>query len=611
MGYEIRNTEYEILITNREMLMKLGAFTFILHSHMPFYRGAGRWPHGEENLHEVMAESYVPLLEALTDLLEAGVQAKVTLGVTPVLAEQLADPLIIERFEEYLGQEIEAAAQDVQRFEQSGEQHFFYLAHFYLDWYRHILQTFQQRFKRDIVGGFRRLQNAGMVEIVTSAATHPYLPLMQRDSTIHAQLQVGKQTTERHFGRTPRAIWLPECAYRPAYYAKAADGTPYVRPGLESALEDEGLRLFFSESGAVEASKVLGKAERETRELMRPTTHTHVERDIYGQVSRVIEEAGYESAGFVTEKRVVPFEGVGRDTGADSGTFEAYLVRDSDVAVMGRNRVVGEQVWAAAVGYPGDADYREFHRKDAIHGFQYWRVTDNQTDIAYKQPYEPFHAGQRAQEHARHFVALVESQLRDYEQVHGEQGLVASAYDTELFGHWWFEGVDWLKQVLTLLAEHENIALITASEWLEKRPPEEAVDLPESSWGHAGTHITWINPETTWMWSAVYAAERRMEGLVQKFPEASGGALDALNQAARELLLLEASDWEFLYTTGQARQYATDRFTEHVSRFNDLAGSLETSADEARLATLASEYGERDNLFPDIDYRLFARRQPE
>src|SRR5438045_3831655 len=167
--------------------MKIGGFTFVLHTHMPFYRGAGRWPHGEENLHEVMAESYVPLLEALTDLQEEGVPAKITLGITPVLAEQLADSLIIRHFEEYMQQEIDAAAEEVERFQESGEQHFLYLAHYYLDLYRNTLQTFQERFGRDLVGGFRNLQDAGMVEILTSGATHPYLPLMARDSTINAQ----------------------------------------------------------------------------------------------------------------------------------------------------------------------------------------------------------------------------------------------------------------------------------------------------------------------------------------------------------------------------------------------------------------------------------------
>ncbi|MFL5734846.1 MAG: 1,4-alpha-glucan branching protein domain-containing protein [Chloroflexia bacterium] len=590
--------------------MKAGGFTFVLHSHMPFYRGAGRWPHGEESLHEVMAESYIPLLETLTDLYEAGVRARVTLGVTPVLAEQLADPLIVRHFEEYMQQEIDAATEEVERFQESGEQHFLYLAHYYLDWYRHIMQTFQQRFGRDIIGGLRRLQDASVVEVLSSAATHAYLPLMSRDSTIYAQLAIGKRTTQRHFGKEPRAIWLPECAYRPGYAVTASNGERYERPGLEYWLENRGVRLFFSESGPVEASPVLGHARRETREVRVPRARrVELAQSIYNQAGQTLEEMGYESAGFVTERSVVPFEGAG-SAGANGGTFELYYVRESDVAVAGRNAVVGEQVWAAAFGYPGDPDYRDFHRKEAKHGFQYWRVTDNKADIAYKQPYDPYRAGQRTQDHAAHFVGLVEDQLSNFYLSHGgKQGFVAAAFDTELFGHWWFEGVNWLKQVLTRLASSESADLCTASEWLERHQPAKAIALPESSWGHAGTHVTWINPDTNWMWDAVHKAERRMEELVEHYPVASAGTKDALNQAAREIVLLESSDWEFLYTTGQARQYAADRFAEHSNRFNDLAGALETD-NEAGATSLAHQYGERDNLFADIDYRLFAKRQP-
>ncbi len=593
--------------------MTLGGFTFVLHTHMPFYRGAGKWPHGEENLHEVMAETYVPILEALTDLYEAGVRAKVTIGITPVLAEQLADAMIKDNFESYLAQEMEGAEADVARFEESGEQHFLYLAHFYLDYYRHILKTFRERFERDIIGGFRRLQDAGLVEILTSGATHPYLPLMSRDSTISAHLEIGKRATERHFGRAPRAIWLPECAYRPGYDATASDGTRFHRPGVDYWLDEHDLHLFFSESTAVEESLMSGKAERQTRELTRAVPRVQVVTDIYGQVVQTIEEMGYESAGFVTEKHVTRFNG-SMSAGSESGTFEAYYVNGSDVAVMGRNRVVGEQVWAASVGYPGDGAYREFHRKDAEHGLQYWRVTDNQLDLQYKQPYDPFQAGRKAQTHADHFVSLVESQLRWYADTHdGKPGFIASAYDTELFGHWWFEGVTWLKETLTRLAANENIELCTASEWLESHPPEKIIDLPESSWGHAGTHVTWINPETSWMWEAVHSAERRMEDLVERHGDASEEIEEALNQAARELVLLEASDWEFLYTTGQARQYAGERFVEHVNRFNALADAVDAGEGDGGMAaaTLAREYAQRDNLFPDIDYRLFAARQPK
>src|SRR5207253_5391593 len=132
----------------------------------------------------------------------------------------------------------------------------------------------------------------------------------------------------------------------------------------------------------------------------------------------------------------------------------------------------------------------------------------------------------------------------------------------------------------------------------------------ESYWGHAGTQLTSSTPGSNWMWDAVQKSERPMEELVERYPAAEAGTKGALNQAASELLLLEASDWEFLYTTGQARQYAADRFAEHVNRFNDLTTTLE-AGDDAKAGMLAHQYGERDNLFPDIDYRLFAKQQPE
>jgi 1,4-alpha-glucan branching enzyme len=424
-------------------------------------------------------------------------------------------------------------------------------------------------------------------------------------------LELGKRVTARHFGKEPRAIWLPECAYRPGYKATASNGEEYERPGIERWLEERDLNLFFSESSAVEGSQVLGRAQRSTREVMKPVSKSTSSMDIYGQVERTIEEMGYEHAGWVTDKMLVPYEGAGQ-AGAGSGTFEAYYVGKSDVAVVGRNRVVGEQVWSAMFGYPGEGEYREFHKKEAVHGFQYWRVTDSQTDLAYKQTYDPFRAGQKVQDHADHFVWLIENQLRDFSKANagGKQGFLASAYDTELFGHWWFEGVSWLKEVLTRLAANENVELTTASEWLERHPPEKAIDLPESSWGHAGTHVTWINPDTNWMWEALHGCEQRMEGLVGRYAQGAPEAVEeALNQAARELVLLEASDWEFLYTTGQARQYAGERFAEHVNRFNDLAAAIESEQTD-HAVHLARSYRERDNLFPDIDYRLFAQRQP-
>jgi 1,4-alpha-glucan branching enzyme len=278
--------------------------------------------------------------------------------------------------------------------------------------------------------------------------------------------------------------------------------------------------------------------------------------------------------------------------------------------VLGRNNRTGQQVWSGSFGYPGDEAYREFHRKDGVSGMQYWRVGMPGTDLGDKPPYSPQKAQQRVKDHAAHFVGLVQDLLAEYKQTTGEYGIIASNYDTELFGHWWFEGVDWLKEVIRGLAQAESVDLTTASAWVEEHGGDDVMVLPESSWGMAGTHYTWMNADTEWMWGPIHEAEARMEELVRAFPTAEGGQLRVLNQAARELLLLESSDWPFLVTTGQAKEYATLRFNEHVDRFNSLAKLAERGGDlsESEKENLAA-LEERDNPFPNIDYQAFAERQ--
>ena len=132
--------------------------------------------------------------------------------------------------------------------------------------------------------------------------------------------------------------------------------------------------------------------------------------------------------------------------------------------------------------------------------------------------------------------------------------------------------------------------------------------LPESSWGTGGTHWTWSNPNTQWMWPLIHQAEARMEALVAAHPQPDSPLAPALHQAARELLLLQSSDWPFLVTTGQARAYAIERFQSHVDRFNDLADKIQDH-DIAAAVELAETLWERDKVFPSIDYRWFAARQ--
>ena len=682
--------------------MKKGGFTFVLHSHLPYCRLAGRWPHGEEWIHEAAAETYIPLLNALYDLREEKVPFKLTIGITPILTEQLADELIINNFIEYVDERIAAANKDIERFssesmtilrdearatarkaiadaeaqkaaeaeaeaakpaveaapkpaisflkgkaaleaaadikqaaaqeivanrighpldpdlgplaeqiesvdipaavtaldhasaEATGEEEEdtspapadprHNLGMYYRDWYTNVRDSFTDRFNKNIVGAFKTLQDEGLIEIITCAATHGYLPLLARDSTIYGQLATAVSSYEKHYGRKPKAIWLPECAYRPAYYALDESGQQYLKPGIEDFLAEQGISLFFSETHTIEGGVPVGKAADE---------------NIIGPYS------------YINRRYVIPAAEELPKT--NNTTFLPYWVVRPDVAVIGRNNRTGMQVWSAEYGYPGDKDYREFHSKDSGSGLQYWRITSHGTELGQKDYYHPEWISYRTQAHAEHFLGLVQEQLGEYYENNQKPGLISCNYDTELFGHWWFEGVDWLKAVLKGLAYSETVEITTASEWLEEHPPELVMAIPESSWGQRGTHYVWLNPENEWIWEPIHAAERRMESLVARFGESANGDVQfVLQQAARELLLLESSDWPFLITTGQAKDYAVERFNQHTERFNTLADGLELSDGEsiqAETLDAAREINHLDNPFPQIDPTVFAYRE--
>ena len=600
----------------------IGAFTFVLHSHLPYARLAGRWPHGEEWIHEAASETYIPLLQTLYDLKEDRVDYKLTVGITPILAEQLNDALVLEHFEQYLDDRIAAAQRDIAYFSDDGSEedaekdttpvaeattdeevestqgaakfaipeveqtevstadpHLQYLAEWYKNWYESVKDAFINRFNRDIIGAFRQLQDEGYIEITTSAATHGYLPLLGQDNAIRAQLKTGINSYKRMFGKAPTGIWLPECAYRPAY----VDEDGVTRPGIESFLAEEDIKVFFSETHTITGGQPVGVAAG----------------DVIGPYGNIKRRYVIPSAPTMTKR--------------DVNTYHAYYVSEtvegtdaeahSGVAVIGRNNRTGQQVWSADWGYPGDFDYREFHKKAGTSGLQYWRVTGAKTDLAHKDYYHPDWASYKVEQHAEHFAHLVGDLLRDYNKESGEYGLISSNYDTELFGHWWYEGVTWLGKVLRHLAENPDVQLTTASEYVEQHPPTQVLHIPEGSWGAGGTHFTWDNGETHWMWGPIHDAETRIQTLAKTYTDPTDDQKTVLNQAAREALLLESSDWPFLVTTGQAREYAIQRFSQHLERFNKLASSVENNAPDV---AYANELYELDKVFPDIDYRWFA-----
>ena len=526
--------------------MPIGSMTFVLHTHLPYCRLAGRWPHGEEWFHEAMLECYLPLLRAFRRLAaEIDGSLGVTINVTPVLAEQIGDPLMRDHFREYLAERIQRAQEDVRRFDaltQRGKT-----AEFHLIRYEAIRAFFENEIRGDVLEALRELEASGHIEIATSAATHGYLPLLANESAVRFQVLSGVQSHIRNFGRQPRAFWMPECAYA---------------PGLERFLEEAGVKVTFVETHLVTGGHARGKALG----------------GVVGLYGELMPEVPIEEAAAVPPRQ--------------GSTFKPYHISASNVSVLARNERSGQQVWSAAHGYPGDAAYREFHKKDAESGLHYWRVTGPQAGLGEKAEYEPNFAFAMARQHAEHFRGVVKGEMEAYRLGAGEPGVVMSSYDTELFGHWWLEGVEWLEWTIRGMAADPEVELVTAGEYVTRARVTEAIDLPEGSWGNGGDHRTWLNADTAWTWPEIHARQRRAEVLLH-------GDGDAARQLARELLLLQASDWQFLMTTGQAHDYAVERFQSHAERFDRIADAVEGSY--PALDGLVAELLELDNPFPDVN----------
>ena len=570
-----------------------GYLAFTLHAHLPYVVNHGTWPHGIEWLHEAAAETYLPLLRVLTNLERDGVPANLNINLSPILLEQLAHPYFISEFPKYLTRKILAAREDEAYFIQSGDAHLAETARFWNRFFATALEDFNA-FGGDLVKAFRHFNDSGMIEILTCGATHGYMPLLGTDESLRAQIRTAVSTHQRHLGSRPRGIWAPECGYRPAgfwdYPVEFAGSTEphhgFLRIGVEQALSESNLDFFFVDTHLIE----------ESHRIASP----------YGAPnSRLPRDPKVEQ---VTH-------------GPQRSLYQPYYVdgpydKRFATTVFPRDPSTGLQVWSGDTGYPGDANYLDFHKKRFPGGHRYWQVTGAGIDIGDKLVYYPQQAAERAREHASHFVSLVYETLSS-----GFDGsippVLSSPFDAELFGHWWFEGPIWLEAVCRILHEHSTgIATITCSQYLERFPRAGFIAMPEGSWGAEGHHQVWLNPETAWTWTHIYPAELyvREVATAGTWRDSEVGTR-IVQQLCRELLLLESSDWQFLITTGAARDYAESRFLTHNDQFLELKIIWQAFEHDGvlneHMTTRLAEIEHRDSIFPDLDPALWTEGASE
>jgi 1,4-alpha-glucan branching enzyme len=524
-----------------------GHLAIVLHAHLPFVRHPEHPVFLEENwLFEAMAECYLPLLDMFNRLLDDGVDFRATVSLSPTLCEMFSDPLLRDRFSRRLSSLVELTEKEIIR--TTHEPAFNRTARMYRDFFSRIQNLFEEVYHRDLCAAFGELRKTGKLELLVCAATHGFLPLIKHPACARAQVQVGVNNYKKHFGVAPAGMWLPECAYV---------------PGLDAELAAAGVKYFFLDSHGL----------------------------LFGAPR------------------------------PKYGTFAPVRCR-SGVAAFARDIETSKQVWSAEHGYPGDPQYREFYRDlgyDApasyiapyIHpdgirhdlGIKYHRVT-GRIDLAHKEPYNPDAAFAKAEEHAGNFLFNRQAQARHVKDVIKRPPLIIAPYDAELFGHWWFEGPKFLESLFRKAASLQNeIRLVSPSEYLAKNPKLQTIQPSASSWGDKGYFEVWLNGANDWVYRLVHEAEDRMCRLAERCHSPAPLERRALNQAARELLLAESSDWAFILTTHTMTQYAEKRVRTHIARFTELWKMLEAgSINEPRLTEIES----LDNLFSEIDYRVYA-----
>ena len=176
------------------------------------------------------------------------------------------------------------------------------------------------------------------------------------------------------------------------------------------------------------------------------------------------------------------------------------------------------------------------------------------------------------------------------------------SFDTELFGHWWYEGVQWLEELIRLVAEDEDFELITPDDFIKERHIVQVLTPATSSWGDGGYSAVWVDSSTNaWLYRHIFKAIERMTELAERFPAQKSLKQRFLNQAARETLLLMASDWPFIIHNQTSSEYALKRIEGHIQNLNLVYDNMCKNAVNTEWLVKAEK---RDNLFRHLDYNI-------
>ncbi|AEX85953.1 glycoside hydrolase [Marinitoga sp. 1135] len=524
--------------------MKKGNILFVLHSHLPYVRHPDYEEFMEERwLFEAITETYVPLIQMFKKLEHRGIEFKLTMSFSPTLIEMLSSIDLQEKYVRYLKKIIKLAENEyIKTKDEEIQKH--KMADYYLNRFKEILVIFEREYEKNILEAFKEYAEKGYLELITTAATHAVLPIYQEyPDIVKMQVKYGLETFKKAFGYYPKGFWLPELAYY---------------EGLDAILKEFGIEYTILEREAL----------------------------IHGES--------------------YPLYNVYNPIMTHEGLF-----------VFGRDKENNFEIFDPEYGYTSDPRYREFYRdigfdreyeyiKDYIDksgvrcntGIKYHKITGKEKELFEKGLYDIDEAYSVVKEHAKDFVEKRKKQLKKLSNEYPEiEPTMVYAFNTDFFGHWWYEGIIFLQKVFENLDAVENLNAKTPMEILNDIEEIQMLSPSKSTWGINGYFEEWINGNNDWIYPAIYEmVEVLKKKINNKFTEQEKRVLQ---QMITELMLTQSSDWAFIISSGTTVEYAVNRIKTHVKRFFELNEMLDSGKIEKNKLKY---YMWVDKIFENIDY---------
>jgi len=523
------------------------AISLILEAHVPFVREYVKDEDliqaGEEGrFFQFISEAFIPLLEVLTRLENDHVPFRLSLVISPILCHMLNDEHLQKKYLQYIDKQIEFGRLELERTLNNNN-----LNKLAQSYYNQVIDkriAYTERYEKNLLKAIDFFRRKGKIEILASSATHAFLPFISRNhESLQAQMEIPNSIYRRYFGSIPQGFWLPSLGW-----------TPELEPFLRAynytytILNSHGLLLSNPppEKGCFFPAKT-------------PNGTFLLARDLY--------------AGREIKKMAVD---------------EIYRNNDKDIGY----ELPSEKVSA-------------FLTTEGRHrtGYMYWSRAENGLTV-----YDETAALEKVNTHTKAFIENTIARLQTASKNMKEIPISINAYNAGSFGHFWYEGSQFIETLFRMAAGYKELKFVCPSEYIFKQNLSSIqVVSPEfSSSGKNGYAETWLDVSNDWIYRHLLRAMERMTELAERFPDDTGLKERALNQAAREILLAQSSDWPALLYRQDSTEYARSRAENSLRNFTTIYEALGSNYISTEWLTKLER---RHNIFPNINYRVFRRKK--